>query len=80
MKIRLLLVGLRAEALDYNGRELVVSLSESSAVDPDRILALVHAEPSRYRLTPDHRFKSAVGGVETNRVFDVAREFLLKLA
>ncbi|MBI5440437.1 MAG: transcription-repair coupling factor [Deltaproteobacteria bacterium] len=79
MKVRLLLVGLRAEGLDYNGRDLIVSLSETSAVDPDKIIRLVQDDPTRYRLTPDHRFKSSVGSVETNRVFEAARDVLLKL-
>jgi transcription-repair coupling factor (superfamily II helicase) len=79
MKIRRLLVDLRAEGLDYNGRDLIVSFSETSAVDPERIVALVQAEPQRSRLTPDHRFKRSVGALEPAEILQAARHLLQEL-
>ena len=79
MKLRRRLVELRAESLDYNGKELVVALSETSRVDLDTLLGLVQADPARFRVTPDHRFKWACGALVGPEVLKAAAELLERL-
>jgi len=79
MKIRRRLVELRAEGLDYNGREIVVSFTESPRVNPDVLIALVQADPARYRVTPDYRVKFVAGPLEAPQLLNSARDLLNRL-
>ena len=79
MKIRRRLVALRAESLDYTGRDLVVGFGENPAVDTERVIALIQSEPSQYRLTPDHRLKWAAGSLEAKAILGAATDLLNRL-
>ena len=79
MTIRRRLVELWALGLDFTGTALVVSLSEESRVDPQRILALVQSDPGAYRLTPDHRLAWQCGPLESQQVLAAASELLKQL-
>lgn len=79
MKIRRLLLDLRATGLDYTGRDLVVSFGEEPRVDPARVLALVRTEPGRCRVTPDNRILWGGGALESSQVLAAARELLNRL-
>ncbi|MDW7709367.1 MAG: transcription-repair coupling factor [Deferrisomatales bacterium] len=79
MKIRRLLLDLRATGLDYTGRDLVVSFGEEPRVDPARVLALVRGEPGRCRVTPDNRILWGGGALESSQVLAAARELLNRL-
>ncbi|MHB8763177.1 MAG: transcription-repair coupling factor, partial [Deferrisomatales bacterium] len=79
MKIRRRLQELRATALDYTGASLVVSFGDQPRLDPARVLALVQAEPSRYRITPDHRVLWSTGPLEGPQVLRLAAELLNRL-
>ncbi|HSH71168.1 MAG TPA: transcription-repair coupling factor [Deferrisomatales bacterium] len=79
MKIRRRLVELWALGLDYTGKGLVVSLSEESRVDPERILTLVQSAPAAYRLTPDHRLLWQCGALEGQEILPAAADLLKRL-
>ncbi len=79
MKIRCRLVEMRAVALDYTGRSLVLAFDTSPRVDPDRILTLVQEDPSAYRLTPDHRLVWRVQAETPEQVLARARALLNRL-
>jgi transcription-repair coupling factor (superfamily II helicase) len=79
MQIRRWLVELWALGLDYTGKGLVVSLSEVSRVEPERILALVQSDPAAYRLTPDHRLSWQCGALEAQGILSAAGDLLKRL-
>ncbi len=79
MKIRRLLLGLRAVSLDYTGKDLVVGFGEDPRLDPERVLALVQADPAHVRITPDNRVIWATGALEPTQVLAAARELLNRL-
>ena len=65
--------------VDYSGKDLVVSLTEESRVDPERVLGLVQSDPATYRLTPDHRLLWHCGALEGQEVLTAAGELLKRL-
>ncbi len=79
MKIRRALVGLRATAFDYTGRELVLAFDEKPRVDPERVLELLRADPAAYRVTPDNRVMWLTGPLPPDRVLPTAWELLNRL-
>lgn len=79
MKIRRLLLDLRATGLDYTGRDLVLSFGDEPRMDPARVLALVQEAPASFRVTPDNRVLWGVGGLEGPEVLSAARELLNRL-
>ncbi len=79
MKIRRALVALRATAFDYTGRELVLAFDEKPRVDPERVLALLQADPAAYRVTPDNRVIWLTGPLPPERVLPGAWELLNRL-
>ncbi|NTU59729.1 MAG: transcription-repair coupling factor, partial [Deltaproteobacteria bacterium] len=79
MKVRRQLVDLRAESLDFNGKELVVGLTETTAADLDVVLALVQSDPGAFRITPDHRLRWACGALQGPEIPRAARDLLNQL-
>lgn len=80
MKIRKMLVDVRALGLHYTGSQFSLMLSEDSLVSPEKVLEFVSSGDSGRRLTPDHRLLWSPGGpLEPDQIFDAARDLLNRL-
>jgi transcription-repair coupling factor (superfamily II helicase) len=76
MKIRRVLVDFGAIGLDYTGREIALTFDEKPRIDPAAVLALIERDPTRYRITPDHRLICSTGALEENEILPRVRELL----
>jgi hypothetical protein len=78
MALKVLLRRLGAPGLEMTGRRLRLHLSDASAVDPDRLVALVRADPAANRLTPGMELVHRIAGDEPDRL-QAARSLLESL-
>ncbi len=76
MKLRVLLKRLRIELAEYDGRQLVFGFHARTPVPPEKILALLQAQPQRYGFSPDFRLAIRSGRLEGEEILALAKKEL----
>lgn len=76
MKLRVVMKQLRIELAEYDGHQMVFGFRADTPVAPEKILALVQAEGSRYRFTPDYRLAVRTGRQPPETVLETAKKEL----
>jgi transcription-repair coupling factor (superfamily II helicase) len=79
MEVKALVKKLRARALEYNGKALVLDLGKEAKLDPDRIVDRITREPKKYRLTPDQKLHYFIRLSEQEQLFQEAKNLLNSL-
>ncbi len=55
MRLRIGLKQLMIREVEFDGRRVMITFHQKTAVSPDRIIALIRREPRKYQFTPDFR-------------------------
>jgi transcription-repair coupling factor (superfamily II helicase) len=76
MQVKALARRLRATALELGETRISVALADDTPLDPQKVMKLVAAKGSLWKLTPDMRLQRAFQGNERDRRLEVARELL----
>jgi transcription-repair coupling factor (superfamily II helicase) len=77
MKLRVLMKKLRITLAEYDGRQIVFAFHSSTPVEPEKILALIEKQASRYTVSPDYRLFVRTGRLETVERLQATRKELL---
>lgn len=79
MVIKALARRLRAASVELTPVRLTLALAEDTPLRPDRVMALVRAPKSLYRLTSDMRLSRALSAAEAKAPAEAAKATLLEL-
>jgi transcription-repair coupling factor (superfamily II helicase) len=79
MVLKALARGIGAQSLELARTRLSLALAEDTPLRPEKVLKLVEAPGSRYRLTPDMRLLRSLDAAEQKAPAEVAKRCLLEL-
>jgi transcription-repair coupling factor (superfamily II helicase) len=77
MKLRVLMKKLKITLAEYDGRQLIFGFHAQTPVEPDKILALIEKQSTRYTVTPDYRLLVRTGPLELAERLEAAKKELL---
>ena len=70
---------LRALSLELGPVRLVLALGDDTPLDPAQVMALIKAQPGRYKLTPDMRLVRQFSQAEREQPVIAAKASLMEL-
>jgi len=77
MKLRVLMKRLKITLAEYDGNRIVFGFHSSTPVEPEKILALIEKQASRYSISPDYRLFVRTGRLEATERLKTAKKELL---
>ncbi|MFQ5457748.1 MAG: transcription-repair coupling factor, partial [Myxococcota bacterium] len=79
VRVRLLARALHVKTLERHGRELLITWSDPTGVDPARVIALAQESGGDLRLLPDNRLRLYMPGKAPKTVLESAKKMLQSL-